>query len=121
LPKSAPKSGPLCARITAHVADTQVIRSAGYDMTRELIERSRRRQAFVDVSLLFTTAALVLSVVIAFTAVSIGIARADTLAPFGDVSGGRLAFAVMLGVAIAGMGGLTAAVMRDRSVPARRD
>lgn len=90
-------------------------------MTKELLERSRRRRAFVDVALLVTTVTLVLSLVVAFTAVSIGIARADTLAPFGDVGGGRLAFAAVVGVAIAGFGMLTAAVMRDSSAPTRRD
>lgn len=82
-------------------------------MTQELIERSRKRQAFVDVGLLVTTAALVLSLAVAFAAVSIGIARADTLAPFGDLGGGRLVLAALVGVAIAGMGGLTAAMVRD--------
>ena len=47
-------------------------------MTRELIERSRRRRGIADVSLIVTTIALVVSLVVAATAVSIGIARADT-------------------------------------------
>ena len=89
-------------------------------MTKELIERSRKRQAFVAVGLVVTTATLVLSLVVAFTAVSIGIARADTLAPFGDLGGGRLVLAAIAGLGIAGIGGLTAAVMRDGSVSARR-
>ena len=90
-------------------------------MTRDLIERSRQRQAFVDVGLVVTAATLVLSLVVAFTAVSIGIARADTLAPFGDLDGGRVAFAGIVAVIIAGVSGLTAAVMRDGAWPARRD
>jgi hypothetical protein len=90
-------------------------------MTQELIERSRRRHAFVDVALLVTTGALVLSLVVAFTAVSIGIARADTLAPFGGIGGGRLALAAILGFGIAGMGGLTAAVMGHEKFPLQRD
>jgi hypothetical protein len=98
-----------------------VIRSAGINMTQELIERSRKREAFVDIALIVTTATLVLSLAVAFTAVSIGIARAGTLAPFGDFGGGRLALAAIVGCAIAGMGGLTAAVVRDGSFPARHD
>ncbi len=67
-------------------------------MTKELIERSRRRHAFADVPLLVLTAALVLSLVVAFTAVSIGIARADTLMPFGGGGSGRLALAMLVGI-----------------------
>jgi hypothetical protein len=89
-------------------------------MTKELIERSNRRHAFVDVVLLVTTGALVLSLVVAFTVVSIGIARAGTLAPFGDIGGGRLALAGLLGFGIAGMGGLTAAVTGHERFPSRR-
>jgi len=89
-------------------------------MTKELIERSSRRRAFVDVVFLVTTGALVLSLVVAFTAVSIGIARAGTLAPFGDIEGGRLTLAAMLGFGIAGMGGLTAAVTGNEKFPTRR-
>jgi hypothetical protein len=90
-------------------------------MTKELIERSRRRHAFADVPLLVLTGALVLSLAVAFTAVSIGIARAGTLVPFGGGGNGRLALALLVGVAIAGMGGLTAAFVRnDESLP-RRD
>ena len=90
-------------------------------MTKELIERSRKRHAFGDVALLVTAGALVLSLVVAFTAVSIGIARADTLAPLGDLGGGRFAFAALLGLIIAGMGGLTAAMVQDKAFPPRRD
>jgi hypothetical protein len=37
---------------------TKVIRTAGFEtMTRELIERSRKRHAFVDLALLLTTGA----------------------------------------------------------------
>ena len=100
---------------------TKVIRTAGFEtMTKELIERSRRRHTFADVPLFVLAATLVLSLVIALTAVSIGIARADTLVPFGGGSG-RLALAMIVGVAIAGMGGLTAALVHNGKVPPRRD
>jgi len=90
-------------------------------MTKELIERSRKRHAFAAVPLIALAAALVVSLVIAFTAVSIGIARADTLVPFGGSGGGRLALAMLLGLIIAGMGGLTAALVHNDKFPPRRD
>jgi hypothetical protein len=90
-------------------------------MTKELIERSRKRHAFADVPLIVLTAALVVSLVIAFTAVSVGIARAGTLAPFGGSGSGRLALAMLVGFAIAGMGGLTAALVHNEKFPPRRD
>ena len=90
-------------------------------MTKELIERSRKRHAFADLPLLVLTASLVLSLTVAFTAVSIGIARADTLVPFGGGGSGRLALAMLVGVVIAGMGGLTAALVHNDRLPSRRD
>ena len=74
-----------------------------------------------DAPLIALTAALVVSLVIAFTAVSIGIARADTLAPFGAGDSGRLMLAMLVGVIIAGMGGLTAALVHNDKFPPRRD
>ena len=65
--------------------------------------------------------ALVVSLVIALTAVSIGIARADTLGPFGDSGSGRFALAMLVGLVIAGVGGLTAALVHDDKLPPRRD
>jgi hypothetical protein len=82
-------------------------------MTNELIERSRKRE-FADVALIVTTVALVVSLVIAFTAVSIGIARADTLAPFTDGSGGCLVFSLSVGLAIAGIGVAAAALVHKK-------
>ncbi len=82
-------------------------------MTKELIEQSRKRPAFADVALITTTIALVVSIAIAATVVSIGIARADTLDHIAQTSGGRFAFAAFLGFVIAGAGGLTAAMLRD--------
>ena len=48
-------------------------------MTKESIEHSRKRREFTDMALIVTTVTLVISLAIAFTVVSIGIARADTL------------------------------------------
>jgi hypothetical protein len=90
-------------------------------MTKELIERSRKRHEFADVALLVTTTTLVVSIVIAATVVSIGIARADTLVPIADSNGGRLALALFLGLVIAGMGGLTATMVHGVTYPPRRD
>jgi hypothetical protein len=90
-------------------------------MTKELIERLRKRHAFADVPLIALAATLVVSLVIAFTAVSIGIARADTLVPFGGSGGGRLALAMLVGLTIAGVGGLTAALVHNDKFPPRRD
>lgn len=90
-------------------------------MTKELIERSRKRHAFADLPLFVLAATLVVSLAIAFTAVSIGIARADTLVPFGGTGSGRLALAMLVGLVIAGMGGLTAAMVHNEKSPPRRD
>ena len=90
-------------------------------MTRESIERSRKRHGFADVAMVMTAVALVLSLAVAFTAVSIGIARADTIVPFGGGDSGRLALAMLVGIVIAGMGGLTAALVRSDRYPMRRD
>jgi hypothetical protein len=81
-------------------------------MTKELIDSSRKRPAFANVTLIVTAMALVVSLVVAFTAVSIGIARADTLVPFGGGGSGRFAFAMLVGLLIVGVGGLTAAMVR---------
>jgi hypothetical protein len=45
-------------------------------MTQELIEQSRTRPAFADSTFVAATLALAMSVAVAFTIVSIGIARA---------------------------------------------
>jgi hypothetical protein len=90
-------------------------------MTEQQIERSQQRHALTDVTLVVLTAALTLSLVVAFSAVSIGIARADTLMPFGGSGNGRLALAMLVGLVIAGMGGLTAALVHSDTLPQRRD
>jgi hypothetical protein len=99
----------------------KLIRMRAAAMTKELIERAHKRHAFAGVPLLMLTAMLVLSLAVAFTAVSIGIARADTLAPFGGSGSGRLALAMLVGVAIAGVGGLTAALVHNGKFPPSRD
>jgi hypothetical protein len=86
-------------------------------MTQDLIERSLKRSAFADVALVVTAAALVVSLFVAATAVSIGLARADTLGPIADSGSARFALASFLGLVLAGMGGLTAFVIRDETQP----
>jgi hypothetical protein len=58
---------------------------------------------------------LAVSLVIAVTAVSIGIARADTLGTMTGSDNGAFAVALFLGLVMAGMGGLTALVTIERA------
>jgi len=64
---------------------------------------------------LFATVALALSTIIAVTAVSIGIARADALVARTDTDTAALAIALFMGLLFAAMGGLTAIMAEDRS------
>jgi len=68
-----------------------------------------RKVAFAE---LIMTFALVLSIAVAATAIGIGIARAEAAAALNGSHDGTLAIATFLGLLIAGMGGITAAVMR---------
>jgi hypothetical protein len=77
---------------------------------RSAIERETRQgsaaQRPIALVELIITAALVLSTAVAVTAVSIGIARAETV---GAVSNGEgISFAIALGLLLAPTGGLTA-------------
>jgi hypothetical protein len=75
---------------------------------------ARRRLALRNVAFaeLITTLALVLSIAVAATAVSIGIARADVLLLSPGGREGTFAVATFLGLLIAGMGAIVAAVTR---------
>jgi hypothetical protein len=73
---------------------------------------SKRRSGGIE---LIATVALAVSLVIAATAVSIGMARAQTLGAVGNQDGAPLAIALFLGLIMAGMGGLTAIAARARS------
>jgi len=90
-------------------------------MTKELIEHARKRHTLTDLVLLILTVALVLSLAIAATVVSIGMARADTLGAIASSNGERLAWAMFLCFVIAGIGGVTALVVRDGERPQRRN
>ncbi len=90
-------------------------------MTQDLIDRSRRRHARTDVALVVLIAALVLALIVAAIAVAAVMARAGALGPLTEGGGVRPALAVCFALIVAGMGGLTAAVMRDRELPQRHD
>jgi hypothetical protein len=61
---------------------------------------------------LLMTAALVIGIVIAATAVTFGMARADTLHEVATSQDGALAIVMLIGAIFAGMGGIVAAVTR---------
>jgi hypothetical protein len=88
-------------------------------MTRQTSERPRH--ALADVPLIALTVALLCSLVVAFSAVSVGIARADTLVPFGGSSNGRLALAMLFGLTIVVVGGVTALLVRSDNYSPPRD
>ena len=67
---------------------------------------------------LITSIALLLSIAVAITAVSIGIARANPLAIATETDGSPMALALFVGIMLAGMGGITAAAAMRRP---RRD
>ena len=66
---------------------------------------------------LFATLALVVSLIIAATTVTIGVARAQTFANFDRSDHAQYAVALFFGAVMAGMGGLTAMVAGDRQTP----
>jgi hypothetical protein len=70
---------------------------------------SKRRSGGVE---LIATVALAVSLIIAATAVSIGMARAQALRAVSDSDSAPLAVALFLGAVMAGMGGLTAMATR---------
>lgn len=87
--------------------------------TGTLVGVEARRQPAATVGLI-ATAALALSTVVAVTAVSIGIARADTFAIGMNADQPSLATAVLIASLLTAslltvMGGLTAVMIRDRS------
>ena len=66
---------------------------------------------------LIATMALVVCLIIAATAVSIGMARAQAFADTGQHDRAPFAVALFFGAVMAGMGGLTAMVAGDRQLP----
>jgi hypothetical protein len=70
---------------------------------------SKRRRISIE---LLAMVALAVSLMIAATAVSIGVARAATLSAVGGSDGKQIGVALLLGAVLAGMGGLTAIAAR---------
>ena len=70
---------------------------------------------------LLMTAGLVVCIVVAATAVSFGMARADTLNVVAQGKEGAFATALLIGFLLAGMGGITFAVTRTSDTDRRRD
>ena len=79
---------------------------------------TKRKIAFAQ---LLMTAALIICIVVAATAVSFGMARADTLSSVAQGREGSLALVTLIGLLLAGMGGITAAVTRCGHTDRRRD
>ena len=75
-----------------------------------------RRRAGIE---LFATLSLAASLIIAATAVSIGMAHAQAFGAGRHSDGAPLALAIFLGMILAGMGGLTAIAARGHRSPAR--
>jgi hypothetical protein len=83
--------------------------------------QTHSRRAFADVALVATTLGLVLSLAVAITTVSIGIARADTFGAAAGHHGGAATLAVFFAAVFVGVGALAAAVVRDVRNPKRCD
>jgi hypothetical protein len=80
-------------------------------MMHDLQSRPHRRRGFAAAAYVFTTAALVASLAVAATVVSIGMARAATIGDIASTSNGKLALAIFLTALIVAMGGFAAAIV----------
>ena len=88
---------------------TKIERAASRRCALQTAESQPRPAALVE---LITTVLLALSTVVAATAVSIGIARADVLGIRADGDTAPFAIALLIGLLLLAMGGLTA-IMAD--------
>jgi glycerol uptake facilitator-like aquaporin len=88
---------------------TRIGRAAARRCALETAELPTRPAALVE---LITTVLLALSTVVAATAVSIGIARADVFGIRADADTAPFAIALLIGLLLLAMGGLTA-IMAD--------
>ena len=88
---------------------TRIERAAARRGALQTAESQPRPVALVE---LITTVLLALSTVVAATAVSIGIARADVFGVRADGDTAPLAIALLIGLLLLAMGGLTA-IMAD--------
>lgn len=85
---------------------------------RSALETTAQRTRSVAVVELIATAALAFSTVVAVTAVSIGIARADVFAGTAHADSAPLAIALFIGLLLTAMGGFTA-LMAEEGQPRR--
>ena len=90
----------------------------GADFDRDTPDATEPEHRPVAPVELIATVALALSTLVAVTAISIGIARADALGAHTDTGAAPLAIALFVGLVLSGMGGLTAIMAADRR---RRD
>jgi hypothetical protein len=124
VPQSLRPSPAERAPASAAIFVNKAIRTEEIEMlTKDSIELWGTRRTFADTALLATTTvALMVSLAVAATVVSIGIARADTLGHVAGGDGGPLVLAIFLVFLIAGTGGLTiAAMVRNGRRLRRRD
>jgi hypothetical protein len=84
---------------------------AGYERATRRADATRCAPSPLACVELITTAALALSTVVAVTAVSIGIARADVIGAVSKGDGAPFAIALVIGALFAAMGGITASVV----------
>jgi len=89
-------------------------RNVGVAFDHETPEATAPRNRPVALVELIATVALALSTLVAVTAVSIGIARADAFSARPDTDAAPLAIALFIGLLLSGMGGLTAMMADDR-------
>jgi glycerol uptake facilitator-like aquaporin len=75
---------------------------------RYALESTESRERPVALVELFATVGLALSTIVAVTAVSIGIARADVFGVRADGDASSLAIGLLIGLLLLAMGGLTA-------------
>jgi hypothetical protein len=83
---------------------------AGFDRPAPREENAKQRSTLT----LIATAALAISTVVAATAVSIGIARADVAGVVADSSHGPFAAALILGIVLAGWSRFAATIRREK-------
>ena len=86
---------------------TKCERAAFQRCARETTESHTRPVALVE---LFATVGLVLSTIVAVTAVSIGIARADVFGVRADGDASSFAIGLLIGLLLLAMGGFTAVI-----------
>jgi hypothetical protein len=93
---------------------TELTGKVGFASPMNETKLCNRRSAGIE---LLATLTLAVCLIIAATAVSIGMARAQAFGVVAHHNASPLALAAVLGVVMAGMGGVTAIAARDRNTP----